>query len=93
MIRIPEERYARAEISGYPSLARVSRRLRDDLGLMRVVSWILLAAATSALLLEDRASLAVLLEAQLAFGEAPLEHVDSGFPTAARQGRASVAAA
>jgi ketosteroid isomerase-like protein len=42
------------------------------------------AVETSALLLEDRASLAVLLETQFAFGEAPLEHVDRGFPTAAR---------
>lgn len=41
------------------------------------------AVETSALL-EDRASLAVLLESQFAFGEAPLEHVDRGFPTAAR---------
>jgi hypothetical protein len=44
------------------------------------------AVATSALLLEDRASLAVLLETQFAFGEAPLEYVDPGFPTAARPG-------
>jgi hypothetical protein len=47
----------------------------------------------SVLLLEDRASLAVLLETQFAFGEAPLEYVDPGFPTAARPGWASSAAA
>jgi hypothetical protein len=47
----------------------------------------------SVLLLEDRASLAILLETQFAFGEAPLEYVDPGFPTAARPGWASTAAA
>jgi DNA-binding CsgD family transcriptional regulator len=53
----------------------------------------LVGVETSALLLEDRASLAVLLESQFAFGEAPLEHVDPGFPTAARPGWVSTAAA
>src|SRR5918997_919165 len=49
--------------------------------------------AMSALLLKDRASLAVLLESKFAFGEAPLENVDAGFPTAARPGWAYTAAA
>ena len=44
------------------------------------------AVETSALLLEHRASLAVLLETQFAFGEAPLEYVDPGFLTPARPG-------
>jgi hypothetical protein len=48
---------------------------------------------TSPLLPEHRTSLAVLLGTQLAFGEAPLEYVDRGFPTAARPGWASTAAA
>jgi len=42
-----------------------------------------IAESTLALVLEHCPPLAVLLEAQLAFGIATLEHVYSGLPTAA----------
>jgi hypothetical protein len=48
--------------------------------------WIKRGSTLSPLLLEHCASFAVLLETQFAFGEAALEYVDPGLPTAARPG-------